>query len=91
MNPEVQNEVGMRLKCVQGHVRGVRLMVADERPASDVLQQLHALQGSLRKVRELLLKEHLSECLLGGGNPLVADAAGLQEALDQILQFHDKN
>ena len=91
MNSEVQTEVGRRLKCVQGHVHGVRLMVDGDRPAIDVLQQLHAIQGSLHVIRKLLLKEHLFDCLQDGESLMLAENAGLQEALDQVLQFHDKN
>jgi len=76
---------------MEGHIHGVRLMVDEERPTIDVLQQLHAIQGSLHVIRKLLFKEHLYECLQDGDSLILAENAGLQEALDQILQFHDKN
>ncbi|MCO6453479.1 MAG: metal-sensing transcriptional repressor [Caldilineales bacterium] len=74
---------------MEGHVYGVRLMVDAERAASEVLQQVHAIQGSLRIIRILLLKEHLYECLQTDESRMLTDNRGLQKALDQILQFQD--
>lgn len=63
MEAQTQTEVINRLKSVEGHVRGVRHMVEENRPCLSVLQQIQALQGSLRQISVLLLAQHLNGCL----------------------------
>lgn len=63
MEPQVQAEVVSRLKSVEGHVCGVLHMVEGERSCLAVVQQIRAIQGSLRQVSLLLLKQHVDICL----------------------------
>jgi len=85
VNPEIQQAIGQRLKCVQGHIQGVCLMIEEERPVPEVIQQLEAIQGSLRMIRKLLLNEHLQACLQDHESLTLASQTGLQELLDHIL------
>jgi CsoR family transcriptional regulator, copper-sensing transcriptional repressor len=52
-----------RLACVQGHVRAVNRMVEEEHTCLEILQQIRALQGSLRQIGILLTEHHLDQCL----------------------------
>lgn len=63
MEPQTRSEVLRRLKSIEGHVRGVLHMVEAERPCPAILQQIQALEGSLRQVIALLLSQHLDVCL----------------------------
>jgi DNA-binding FrmR family transcriptional regulator len=55
-----------RLRRVEGQVRGVQGMVADERYCIDVLTQISAVQAALDKVALDLLADHASHCVAGG-------------------------
>jgi CsoR family transcriptional regulator, copper-sensing transcriptional repressor len=51
-----------RLKSVRGHVEGVLRMLDDpDVYCVDVLKQLSAVQGALRKVSESVLKAHIRD------------------------------
>lgn len=63
MEPATQGEVIQRLKGVEGHLRGVLHMVDEDRPCTAILQQLQAIQGSLRQISLLILAQHLDVCL----------------------------
>jgi DNA-binding FrmR family transcriptional regulator len=52
-----------RLKRIEGQVRGVEGMVADDRYCIDVLTQISAVQAALDKVALGLLDEHARHCL----------------------------
>jgi CsoR family transcriptional regulator, copper-sensing transcriptional repressor len=55
-----------RLKRVEGQVRGIQGMVADDRYCIDVLTQISAVQAALDKVALGLLEDHAQHCVIGG-------------------------
>ena len=54
-----------RLKRIEGQVRGVESMVADDRYCIDVLTQIGAIQAALDKVSLGLLDDHAHHCVVG--------------------------
>jgi DNA-binding FrmR family transcriptional regulator len=54
-----------RLSRVEGQVRGIAGMVADDRYCIDVLQQISAAQAALDKVALALVDDHTRHCVLG--------------------------
>lgn len=58
-----KNRLLLRLKRIEGQVRGVQRMVDEERYCPDVMEQISAVQESLRAVGQLLLRNHLHHCV----------------------------
>ncbi|HEX4605166.1 MAG TPA: metal-sensitive transcriptional regulator [Candidatus Angelobacter sp.] len=52
----------LRLRRIEGQVRGVQKMVEEERYCPDVLVQMSAIHESLRAVERILMKDHLQHC-----------------------------
>ena len=52
-----------RLKRIEGQVRGIQRMLDENRYCIDVLTQISAIHESLRKVSEVLLRDHLDHCV----------------------------
>ena len=70
-----------RLSVMEGQVRGIKQMVAEDRYCEDVLMQISAVVNSLRSLGTQILKEHLSTCItekMKKGNP---------EAVDEIMNL----
>ncbi|MBW7883021.1 MAG: metal-sensitive transcriptional regulator [Caldilineaceae bacterium] len=63
MDSVTQQEVKRRLKSAEGHIRGIVRMLDDEQPCVALIQQLQAVQGSLKQTQMLLLQKHLQICL----------------------------
>ncbi|HMN29341.1 MAG TPA: metal-sensitive transcriptional regulator [Caldilineaceae bacterium] len=63
METQTRTEVLRRLKSIEGHVAGITRMVVEERDCLAVLQQLRAVQGSLKQTSLLVLSHHLDHCL----------------------------
>jgi CsoR family transcriptional regulator, copper-sensing transcriptional repressor len=59
-----------RLRRIEGQVRGVEGMVADDRYCIDVLTQISAVQAALDKVALGLLDEHARHCVIGAEGKL---------------------
>lgn len=60
---EAQEDVIRRLRCVEGHTRGVTRMVESGADCLEVVRQINAVQGALDKVAQLALQEHLLSCI----------------------------
>ena len=57
-----------RLRRVEGQVRGVQGMVAEDRYCIDILTQIGAIQAALDKVALGLLDEHARHCVMGAAD-----------------------
>lgn len=72
-----------RLKSIEGHVRGIERMVAEDAYCIDVIQQIKAVQAALDKVADLTLRDHLDHCVVEAVRGDDADARA--RVLDEIL------
>ena len=90
--PHVHSEASLRqvvnrLSRIEGHIRGIKTMVAESRPCPEVLVQIAAVRGALDRVARLILDEHLSECIgraAKEGN-IESEIQQLKAALDRFL------
>jgi len=84
---ESQRRIINRLSRIEGHVRGIKTMVQEDRPCPDVLIQIAAIRGALDRVARAILDEHLSACVVRAakdGN-IEAELDELKAALDRFL------
>jgi DNA-binding FrmR family transcriptional regulator len=76
-----------RLKRVEGQVRGVQGMVADDRYCIDVLTQISAIQAALDKVALGLMDDHARHCVIGGPDELKGDRTEeLMSAVGRLMR-----
>ncbi|WP_067819829.1 metal-sensitive transcriptional regulator [Actinomadura kijaniata] len=61
-----KEQLGGRLRRIEGQVRGVGAMVEDDRYCIDVLTQISAIQAALNKVALGLLDDHVRHCMHRG-------------------------
>lgn len=52
-----------RLNRIEGQVRGLSRMIAEDRYCIDVVTQIAAVQAALRKVEEEILRDHVAHCV----------------------------
>ena len=60
-----KDQLQSRLRRIEGQVRGVQRMVAEDRYCIDVLTQVGAIQAALDKVALGLLDGHAHTCVVG--------------------------
>jgi DNA-binding FrmR family transcriptional regulator len=80
--------VANRLKRIEGQVRGVQRMVEEDRYCVDVLVQISAIHESLRKVSEVLLRDHLEHCVTGAIES--GDSRRAREIYDELADLFNK-
>jgi DNA-binding FrmR family transcriptional regulator len=63
MQKDAKDKCLQRLSRIEGQVRGIARMVADDRYCIDIITQIAAAQAALRKVEGELLQNHVSHCV----------------------------
>ena len=89
LSPHIHDEESLkrvinRLSRIEGHVRGIKTMVRENRPCPEVLNQIAAVKGAISGVAKIILEEHLEECLTRAANQgnLAAEIKELKDTLN---------
>ena len=84
---ENKKAVTNRLSRIIGHLQSVRNMVENDRDCSEVLIQLSAVDSAVRSVSRVILKEHLSTCIVEAVKEDDYESLEeLNEAIDKFLK-----
>ena len=82
-----KDDLQKRLRRIEGQVRGVQGMVADERYCIDVLTQIGAIQAALDKVALGLLDDHARHCVSrAGGEEQIDKTTELMAAVGRLMR-----
>ena len=77
----LQKDVQTRLNRAIGQLNAVKTMIDDNRYCGDVLTQLSAAEKAVRRVSEIVLREHLETCVVEeireGNNEVIPEVMGL--------------
>ena len=65
MNKQVttHDEELVRLRRIEGQIRGIQKMIEEKRYCIDILTQISSIVGALKSVEENILKRHLRGCV----------------------------
>ena len=88
-NPEIKARNVIRLRRIEGQVRGLQKMVAEDRYCADVLTQIASVQEALRAVGRELMRNHLKHCAthaIRKGSQAEADA--MYDELVDLMHKH---
>ena len=82
-----RKEIINRLSRIEGHVRGLRKMIEEDKDCPDVLLQVAAVRAALNQVGRILLEDHMESCVIeaakeGKGEKAVED---LKAALTKFI------
>ncbi len=61
-----KQEALRRLAYIEAHLKGIRKMVEEDQYCVDVLKQTYAIQRAIEKFESVLLRGHLSSCVIEG-------------------------
>jgi DNA-binding FrmR family transcriptional regulator len=86
LNEQSEKEVLMRLKKIEGQIRGLERMVGDRRYCIDILDQVAAVRRALDSVSMLLMKSHVNTCVTSA---IKADkgAKFVNELIESVSRF----
>ena len=63
VDPDIKDRNLKRLRRIEGQVRGLQKMVAEDRYCPDIMVQIASVQEALRAVGRELMRNHLRHCV----------------------------
>lgn len=85
-----KDAITKRLRKVEGQIRGIERMVADDRYCIDVLVQVSAATKALQAVALALLEDHLAHCVSDavrrGGDEASEKLAEATAAIERLVR-----
>lgn len=78
---DTQKNIQRRLNRAIGQLNGVKDMIDDNRYCGDVLTQLAAVESAVRRVSEIVLREHMRTCVVE------EIQAGNEEVVDEVMDL----
>ena len=63
MRSDIKAACGKRLTRIEGQVRGLSKMLAEDRYCIDIVTQISAVRSALRRLEEEILRDHVSHCV----------------------------
>ena len=79
-----KDELLVRLRRVEGQVRGLQRMVENDEYCIDILTQITAASNALKKVAIALLEDHIRHCVMNeteSGKDMIGEATAAVERL----------
>ena len=90
LDREAKDAARARLRRIEGQIKGIQRMVAEDEYCVDILLQIAAVQGALTQVQKILLGRHIESCVsdaLRSGNQRKRSRK-IQELLDVVARFN---
>ena len=92
MDPERGKKgVLMRLKRIEGQIRGLQRMVEEGVPCADILTQVAAVTAATKKVGMVMVETYMEECLerteREGGAKRVSALKDFKQAMSRYIDW----
>ena len=91
VDPEIKSSNQKRLRRIEGQIRGLQKMVAEDRYCADIIIQVSSVQEALRAVGRALMRNHLRHCAaeaIARGSPEEAEA--MYDELLALIYKHSR-
>jgi DNA-binding FrmR family transcriptional regulator len=85
----MEKDFAMRLRNVEGHVKGIEKMVNEGAYCIDIIRQIQAAQAALSKVSSGILENHLNSCVITAIRG--EDQSERERVLNEIREVFDKS
>lgn len=89
VDTEIKSANLIRLRRIEGQIRGLQRMVGEDRYCADIVVQISSVQEALRAVSRALMRNHLQHCAsqaIRKGSPVKANAM-----YDELMNLIDKH
>jgi len=92
-NPEAKEKLVQRLRRIEGQVRGVQSMLAEERDCREIMQQLAAIHSAVQGASRIFLQEYATTCLAeldDPSNPAIDLRTKREKIVQDMITLLDK-
>jgi CsoR family transcriptional regulator, copper-sensing transcriptional repressor len=81
-NKDLKKDIMVRLRRIEGQVKGIEKMVDNEACCKDVLVQIAAIRAAINKVGGLVMENYAKGCMLKDAND-----ENIEELIATFLMF----
>jgi DNA-binding FrmR family transcriptional regulator len=85
MNDELSKDIQVRLRKIEGQVKGIEKMVTSDTCCKNILVQVAAVRAAMTKVGGLVLERYTKNCLLNDDE--VVQEEKIDELVSTFLMF----
>lgn len=93
-NQQAKEQLTQRLRKIEGQVRGVQQMLADERDCGEIMQQMAAVRSAVQGFNRIFVQEYAAGCLLAmDDEPLQSPTENRlrrERVIQELITFLDK-
>ena len=87
VDPAIKDANLVQLRRIEGQVRGIASMIAEERYCADIITQVAAVRESLHTVARNLMRNHLRHCAAAA---MRSDGPERDQMIDELLNLAGK-
>ena len=84
MDNHIRQEVLKRFSFIEGHLKGVRNMIEEDKYCPEVLKQTYAVRRAIEKTEALMLDGHLHHCVVAG----IRDGRE-EQVISELLELYE--
>lgn len=85
MNDELVKDIQVRLRKIEGQVKGIEKMVSSETCCKNILVQVAAVRAAMNKVGGLVLERYTKNCLIHEDDAV--EEKKIEELVSTFLMF----
>jgi CsoR family transcriptional regulator, copper-sensing transcriptional repressor len=90
VDAEIKRKNLLRLRRIEGQVRGLQTMVEEDRYCADVLTQISSVHEALRAVARELMRNHLKHCAATAIRAGADRADAMYDELIDLMHRHSR-
>lgn len=83
---EEKKKLTIRLNRIEGQIRGINKMIAEDRDCIEILNQIASTQSALKGVWKEVVREHLNGCVAEA----IKSDKGSRELIEELVENIDK-
>jgi len=87
-DPKQKRALQLRLRKMAGQLSAIERMVEEDAPCPEILTQIVSVRKALKSLAELIIHDHLHECIGGASDPRESQRK-LRELLVVLERFVD--
>jgi DNA-binding FrmR family transcriptional regulator len=90
VDPEIKKKNLLRLRRIEGQIRGLQAMVEEDRYCADILTQISSVHEALRAVARELMRNHLKHCAASAIRAGADRADAMYDELIELMHKHSR-
>jgi CsoR family transcriptional regulator, copper-sensing transcriptional repressor len=84
-NKDIKKDISIRLRRIEGQVKGIEKMIENEACCRDVLVQIAAIRAAINKVGGMVLENYAKKCMIEESES--SDHENIEQLIQTLLMF----